>query len=81
MSKEFTVDGTGNIVRPGDRVVVRALNWSDIHGPARLLKICSGDTAEVLCDGATESDMVGVTALMREDDTERAGGLPLWHYR
>lgn len=81
MSKEFTVDGTGNIVRPGDRVVVRAINLNGPHGPGRLLEIYGEAHVQVLCDGSPEPAVVSIAAIMREDDKERAGDLPLWHYR
>jgi hypothetical protein len=77
--KDFIIDGTGKVVRPGDRVVVTRLLASGNAGPGVVTKILDEHAVLVRFDSGQEDDALS-TRVSREDDTERHNGHPLWHW-
>ena len=77
---ESIISGTGQVVRPGDRVIVRDLTFTDSSGPGVLLECApyAGTVAVRLDHSPAAPYFVEATRIMREDDTERANGQPLW---
>ena len=68
MSREFAIDGTGNIIRPGDVVEVRkVLLTEEDNGPAVVLELVDEYFTEIrFADGAERE--VFTTAVRRADD-------------
>jgi hypothetical protein len=77
--KDFIIDGTGRVVRVGDRVVVTQLMLSGNNGPGVVQEILSEYAVRIRFDSGQESDALA-TRVSREDDTERHNGHPLWHW-
>jgi hypothetical protein len=76
----FFVDGTGQIVRPGDEVIVAARTLSSPSGHGTVAGVLGGDYALVRF-GADAAVAVHVNSIHRADDAERTpAGLPLWSW-
>ena len=79
MHKDFIIDGTGRVVRPGDRVIVTRLLMSGDAGPGVVTEVLHENAVRVRFDSGQESDALA-TRVSREDDTERHNGRPLWRW-
>jgi hypothetical protein len=78
MAEDFIISGTGQVIRPGDRVWARPVGW-DTNGPGVLVEVITGAVAVVRYDcEPDEAQFCPVNRLMREDDHERISGAPLW---
>jgi hypothetical protein len=80
MGRDFIIDGTGRVVRAGDRVIVRPLTLVDNHGPGVLVEICGEYVAIVRLDCGVDEETL-LVRIRREDDNEESGGSPLWSWR
>lgn len=79
MHKDFIIDGTGRVVRLGDRVVVTRLLMTGDAGPGVVTEIINENAVRIRFDSGQESDAL-TTRVSREDDNERHNGHPLWHW-
>jgi hypothetical protein len=79
MDKDFIIDGTGQVARVGDRVIVAPLTFNSDAGPGVITEIVGEDAVRVRFDAGPESVAL-TTRVSREDDTERHNGRPLWHW-
>jgi hypothetical protein len=78
MAGDFVISGTGQVIRPGDRVWARAAGWST-SGSGVLTEVLDAETAMVRYDcDPDEPQVCAANRLMREDDRERINGDPLW---
>lgn len=77
---DFIISGTGQVVRPGDRIIVRNLTFTGNSGPGILLECApyAGTVAVRFDHSPAEPYFVDATLVMREDDAERVNGQPLW---
>jgi hypothetical protein len=79
VANDFVISGTGQVIRPGDRVVVRHTTWSEYCGPGVMVEVFSEEVAIVRFDHRLGENLpTVVTRLMREDDEERVRDRPLW---
>lgn len=79
MEKDFIIDGTGMVVRPGDRVLVIQRMLGGNFGPGVITQIINEHIAVIRFDSGQESGTL-TTRICREDDTERLDGHPLWSW-
>jgi hypothetical protein len=77
--KDFIIDGTGQVVRAGDRVIVARLLMSGSAGPGVVTEIVDEHAVRIRFDSGQEDGALS-TRVSREDDVERHNGLPLWHW-
>lgn len=74
MARDFAIDGTGQVIRPGDEVFYRGALMGDSDGSGHVTEIISEDFVRVSSAGE-----VFVGKIVRADDNERdLSGSPLW---
>lgn len=78
--RDFAIDGTGRVVRTGDRVVVYRVGGSRPIGSGVVAAIEDGPTIGILYDGLCETCSIDVLRIVREDDREQIRGEPLWSW-
>jgi hypothetical protein len=78
VADDFIISGTGQVIRPGERIWARQTGWMT-YDPGVLIEVLNTETVLVRYDcDPTEPQVCMAKRVMREDDRERVAGQPLW---